>query len=206
MTTVEQRLSRALQDGAARVDPSRDLFARVVRSVEEDRKRRGQHRRAAAVVACLVGALASVIVAVADLRDGRLLMAWWILELLTNLVLIGLALWLGPFIRRFGRSYAADVFRANPQTGKSFIVLADIAYYLIFTAFILFTVRFEPYREWGATASAGQLQYETSRLGGILLIIGILHGVNLLVLPAIGRLFTLNRRLDEETPPTEPPA
>lgn len=128
-------------------------------------------------------------------------MDWWMLELLTNVVLIGLALWLGPFIRRFGRSYAADVFRANPQTGKSFIVLADIAYYLIFAAFILFTVRFAPAQDWGSQASAAQLQYETSRLGGILLIIGMLHGVNLLVLPAIGRLFTMNRRLDEETPP-----
>jgi hypothetical protein len=128
-------------------------------------------------------------------------MDWWILELLTNLVLVGLALWLGPFIRRFGRSYAADVFRANPQTGKSFIVLADIAYYLIFAAFILFTVRFAPAEDWGSVAGAAQLQYETSRLGGILLTIGILHGVNLLVLPAIGRLFTMNRRLDEETPP-----
>ena len=35
--------------------------------------------------------------------------------------------------RRFGRAYAADVFHDNPQTGKSYIVLTDIVYYLIFT-------------------------------------------------------------------------
>ena len=35
-------------------------------------------------------------------------------------------------------------------------------------------------------------------MGGILLIIGLLHGVNLLVLPIIGRLLTLNRRLDQQ--------
>ena len=203
MTTIEQRLSSVLRDGGSRVDPSRDLFARVQRSVEDDRRRRAQRRRASAVGLCLLGAVAAVITAVTEIRDGRLLMDWWILEVLTNIVLIGLALWLGPFIRRFGRSYAADVFRANPQTGKSFIVLADIAYYLIFAAFILFTVRFAPSEGWESTASAAQLQYETSRLGGILLIIGILHGVNLLVLPAIGRLFTMNRRLDEESPPPE---
>ena len=203
MTTVERRLVRVLRDGGAQVDPSRDLFARVQRSVSEDRRRRSQRRRAAAVAACIVGAMVSTVFAVAEVRDGRVLMDWWILELVTNIVLVGLALWLGPFIRRFGRSYAADVFRANPQTGKSFIVLADIAYYLIFAAFILFTVRFAPAEDWGVTAGAPQLQYETSRLGGILLIIGILHGVNLLVLPAIGRLFTMNRRLDEETPPAE---
>lgn len=127
-------------------------------------------------------------------------MNWWILELLTIAVLIGIAAWLGPFIRRFGRSYAADVFRANPRTGKSFIVLADIAYYLIFTAYVLFTVRFEPGDNWGEVVGAAQLQHTTARLGGILLIIGLLHSANLLILPAIGRLFTLNRRLDEETP------
>jgi type III secretory pathway component EscS len=204
MTTVEQRLSRALREGSASVAPSRDLFARVQRSVEEDRRRRAQHRRGAAVVACLVGAVMSVVVATANLDDGSIVMDWWILELLTTAVLIGIALWLGPFIRRFGRSYAADVFRANPQTGKSFIVLADIAYYLIFTAYILFTVRFVPAESWGATASAAQLQHETARIGGILLIIGILHGVNLLVLPAIGRLFTMNRRLDQDTPLEQP--
>jgi len=127
-------------------------------------------------------------------------MDWWILELLTTVVLVGIAAWLGPFIRRFGRSYAADVFRANPRTGKSFIVLADIAYYLIFTAYVLFTVRFEPGQGWGELVGPRQLQYETARLGGILLIIGLLHSANLLVLPVIGRLFTLNRRLDEDTP------
>jgi len=205
MTGVEQRLVSVLREGAALVDPNADLFARVQRSLADDRLRRSQYRRAAAVAAALVAAIGALLFAVAEPRNGRLVMEWWILELLTTAVLIGIALWLGPFIRRFGRSYAADVFRANPRTGKSFIVLADIAYYLIFTAYILFTVRFEPMEGWGATVTAAQLQSVTTRLGGILLIIGILHGVNLLVLPAIGRLFTLNRRLDMDTPEhTEP--
>lgn len=130
-------------------------------------------------------------------------MDWWVLELMTTGLLVAIALWLGPFIRRFGRSYAADVFRSNPATGKSFIVLADIAYYLIFLAYILFTVRFEPARDWGQMVSAGQLQYETARIGGILLIIGVLHGVNLIVLPVLGRLFTLNRQLDRALPPQD---
>jgi hypothetical protein len=120
--------------------------------------------------------------------------------------MVGLALWLGPFIRRFGKSYAADVFRANPRTGKSFIVLMDVAYYLIFFAFILFTVQFEPDTSWSHTVNANQLQAVTVRLGGILLIVGVLHGLNVLMLPIIGRILTLNRRLDEETPPSGQPA
>ena len=131
-------------------------------------------------------------------------MDWWILELITTAVLAALAFWLGPLIKRFGRSYAADVFRANPRTGKSFIMLTDVAYYLIFFAYILFTVSFEPRDGWSDTVTAAQLQFETARVAGILLIIGVLHGVNLLALPVMGRLLTLNRRLDDGTPSNQP--
>ena len=126
-------------------------------------------------------------------------MDWWILELMWFAGMVGLALWLGPFIKRFGKSYAADVFRANPRTGKSFIVLMDVAYYLIFFAYILFTVKFEPDPQWDQTVNAEQLQACTVRLGGILLIVGLLHGLNVLTLPVMGRIFTLNRRLDDDS-------
>ena len=100
-------------------------------------------------------------------------MAWWILEPFTNAVLVAIALWLGPFIKRFGRAYAADVFHDNPLTGKSYIVLTDIVYYLIFAAYILFTVNFAP--GVTGTTDTGQRRPappETARIGGILLIIG----------------------------------
>lgn len=125
-------------------------------------------------------------------------MAWWVLELLVSGLLVALALWLGPFIKRFGKSYAADVFRLNPRTGKSFIVLTDIAYYLIFGAYVPFTVHFAPEVGWDATVTTQQLQASVVRIGGILLILGLLHGLNLILLPIIGRLLTLNRRLEQE--------
>ena len=128
-------------------------------------------------------------------------MSWWVLELATTAVLVAIAIWLGPFIKRYGRAYAADVFHDNPLTGKSYIILTDIVYYLIFTAYILFTVRFEPGSDWGlqGEVSAAQLAYEVQRVGGILLIIGVLHGLNIVLMPILGRLFSLNRRLTEAT-------
>jgi hypothetical protein len=206
VSVVEDRLRDALREAATRLERSGDLFARVHLSIDEDRFRRQQRRRGFAVVACLVGAVAAVIVSTTDRTEGELLMDWWILELLWFAGMVGLALWLGPFIRRFGKAYAADVFRANPRTGKSFITLMDVAYYLIFFAFILFTVRFEPDTGWESTVNAAQLQASAVRLGGILLIVGILHGLNVLTLPIIGRLLTLNRRLDDDTPPPQQPA
>ena len=201
--TLEQRLHDALFASAGQVTPAPDLFARVVESVEADRDRRRRILRGWAAAGLLVAALGTLGLGLSDYREGRLLMDWWVLELITVTVLLGLAFWLGPFIKRFGRSYAADVFRSNPRTGKSFIVLVDIVYYLIFTAYILFTVRFEPEPGWRRTVGADQLQFEVSKLGGILLIIGLLHGMNLLILPVLGRLFSMNRRLDENVPPQE---
>ncbi len=202
MTVVENRVRDALLAGVSAAEESPDLFARIQLSIDDDRRRRRQHRRAAGIAACVLGAIAAVAFATTEPRQGELLMDWWVLELLTDAVLVGLALWMGPLIKRFGKSYAADVFRANPRTGKSFIVLTDIAYYLIFAAYIMFTIRYAPAKNWGRTVDANQLQHETARIGGILLIIGVLHGVNLLALPVMGRLLTLNRQLDDGTPPS----
>lgn len=125
-------------------------------------------------------------------------MSWWVLETLTDVVLVALVLVLGPLIKRFGKSYAGDVFRANPRTGKSYLVLMDIAYYLIFSAYILFTISFEREIGWSATVGARQLKAETARVGGMLLILGILHGLNVVSLPVVGRLLGLGRHLDED--------
>ena len=130
-------------------------------------------------------------------------MSWWVIELITNIVLVAIVLVLGPLIKRFGRAYAGDIFRGNPRTGKSYLVLMDVAYYLIFTALILFTVTLSQPREWMETANdpvGSQLQHELARLGGLLLLMGVLHGLNVLSLPLVGRLLGLSRQMDEDTP------
>ena len=125
-------------------------------------------------------------------------MDWRILEGLTTALLVGIVILLGPFIKRFGKSYAAEVFRASPSTGKSFIVLMDFAYYLVFGAYILCVVTLGQPAAWSETANATQLKAETMKVAGILFLMGVLHGVNLLVLPIIGRLLMLNRQLDQQ--------
>lgn len=201
MSDLEDRLTRALSDYP--IEPSPDLFERVVESIAADRV-----RRRAVVRWSLVGLLAIAVAVTAVLTrtprvNGELAMPWWILEVATNVVLVAIALWLGPFIKRFGRAYAADVFHDNPLTGKSYIVLTDIVYYLIFTAYILFSIRVAPSRSWVTpervvdTVTAGQVTFELSRIGGILLIIGILHGLNIILMPVLGRLFSLNRRFPD---------
>jgi len=198
MTHLEDRISRAL--GASGTAPSPDLFDRVVDSIDADRRR----RRTALTVTVAGGAVVILItvavLALTPRSNGALAMPWWILELGTTLVLVAIAVWLGPFIKRFGRAYAADVFHDNPLTGKSYIVLTDIVYYLIFAAFILMTASFAPV--WGnqftGLVTAEQVQASVLRIGAILLIIGLLHGVNIVLMPVLGRLFSLNRKLSAE--------
>jgi len=197
--TLERQVGDALTAGADAVIDSDDLFTRVQLSIAEDRLLRRQRRSRTGIVLCILAAIGSIAASTTERREGDLIMDWWILELIWFAGMVGLALWLGPFIRRFGKAYAADVFRANPRTGKSFIVLMDVAYYLIFFAYILFTVQFEPASDWENTVNANQLQASTVRLGGILLIVGLLHGLNVLTLPVMGRVFTLNRQLDNDS-------
>lgn len=196
MSALEQRLHDALIGAATDVVPSPDLFARVAGSIQDDRARR-RHRRA------LLGRLAAVaLIAGASLwyvttTQGGMTMPWWVIEVATNVVLICIAIWLGPFIKRFGRAYAADVFHDNPMTGKSYIVLTDVVYYLIFTAYILFTIRLEAPDYWNGEVHPEQIKVALARIGGILLIIGGLHGINIVLMPVLGRLFSLNRRLPQ---------
>ncbi|MDT0212912.1 hypothetical protein Q9R29_03340 [Rothia sp. ARF10] len=201
MSDLEDRLTRALHDYP--VEPSPDLFERVVDSIDADRARRSAALRWSLGAVLVVVVVATFVLTLTPrTENGTLAMPWWILEVATNLVLVGIALWLGPFIKRFGRAYAADVFHDNPLTGKSYIVLTDIVYYLIFAAYILFTLKVGPEPGWDyvepVTVSAAQVTYTLARIGGILLIIGILHGLNIVLMPVLGRLFSLNRRLPDK--------
>jgi hypothetical protein len=193
---LERRLIEAFADARASVDQNPDLFARVNRSLDDARLRRRFRRMVAAVILGFVAANTALALALSDFDNRRFTMPWWVIELITNIVLVALAVGLGPFIKRFGRSYAADVFRANPRTGKSYLVLTDVAYYLIFTSFVLFTVTFVEQTKWKVSTGA-QLKAEVARVGGILLIMGILHAANVVALPIIGRLLSSNKRLDD---------
>jgi hypothetical protein len=198
VSRIEDDLRAALIAGTQHTEPAPDLFARVERSLQEQRSRQAWRQRILVAIAVGVTALLTFTALTIDIQEGELQMDWWIFELITFAVMAAIALFLGPFIKRFGRSYAAEVFRSNPTTGKSFIVLTDFAYYLIFTAYILFTTQVAQLGGWEDTVNADQVQYAVARFGGILLIIGILHSANLLMLPVIGRLLTLNRRLDQQ--------
>ena len=129
-------------------------------------------------------------------------MDWWTLEIIKIVALIVLAVGLHQTIRRFGKQYATDIFRATPPIGRTFLILADISYYLIFVAYILFNVNFDRQTDWAATVKADQLEDFVFSLAGISLIIGVLHGLNVFFLPFIGGILALRERLAQGGPET----
>ena len=198
-----------LRDTLHRADAypvSPDLFARVQRSIEEDRAHR---RRVRAAVGWTVAGLLSAVaylVALAEVADGRVMWPWWALEALTTAILITLILVLGPLIRRFGGIFAGSVFIAHPATARHFLRALDVAYYLVFTAFVLIETQVVAREEWlGPSGNAVHLQWLTGRIGGMLLLMGLLHATTIVLLPALGVVFSsIWRQLTPEERRTTP--
>ncbi|MBT8217101.1 MAG: hypothetical protein HKN74_05160 [Acidimicrobiia bacterium] len=208
--TVEELLTTALH-GADDYEPSPDLFARVRRSIDEDRAYRRRRRRALALTGGGVLAAAVWVAAFLDLSGRTARMEWWALEVLTVALMTVIVVTLGPVIRRFGRELTLEVFRSNQETSERFLRLLDIAYYLVFSAVIIMTTVFEADPAWQGRL-ASQLEDELVRVGVLLLLMGVLHAVTIAVLPVMGLLFASNWRraarsaLGDEAPPPDPAA
>ena len=194
---VEHRLLRAFEQ-VDRVEPSTDLWSRVVHSIDEDRAHR--RRVVRSIMATVAVLLALVAVGAASVREGvfgtyvdRPVMA--ALELVGAILVVVV---MGPAIGRFGRNYVHDLLPTSTQFAAMFLRLLDVAYYLVFAGYILLTTRFE--FELGvagrpaAPGLAQQLEEAAIRLGGLLLVMGVLHAVTLVVLPLVALVHNSTRQ------------
>jgi hypothetical protein len=188
--SVEQHLRQTLHRADAYV-PSPDLFARVQRSIEEDRAHRRRVRLMLTMLMAGGAVVAVYLVLLGDLDAGRPTWPWWALELLVTVVLGACVIVLGPLIRRFGRIYAAAVFVAHPPTAGRFLALLDVAYYLVFASYVLLTTTIAPDTAWlGTQGLAEQLGHLSDRVGGMLLLMGLLHSLTIVLLPVLGLVFS----------------
>jgi hypothetical protein len=187
--SIPQLLRDTLHEADAYA-PSPDLFRRVQRSIEEDLAHRRRVRVAVGLAVAGVALAAVYLAATAVVVDGRVSWPWWALELLANGVLIVVIVVLGPLIRRFGRIYSAAVFVAHPPTARRFLALLDVAYYLVFAAFLLIEARIEPDPAWLRPGGlAVQIEALAGRVGGMLMLMGVLHSGTIVVLPLLGVVF-----------------
>jgi hypothetical protein len=183
---VEARLVDALAQ-YDRVEPSVDLFQRIDRSLAEDRAHRQRVLRWTLGSAAGLVATSLAIVSISFVSpSGRLIAPAWGVRVIELAILGALTVALGPAIRRFGSIYVAGVFRLSPETGSRFLALIDVAYYLVFSGYAVAGVVL---RSAGRNLPlASLLQTTAYRIGGLLLLMGLLHAVTIAVLPVIGLL------------------
>jgi hypothetical protein len=185
-------LERRIADALHHTDdyrPSLDLFARLNRSIEEDRAHRRRVRTGAAALVVGVGILVSFLVSIASRNaDGVLVLPKWSMQAVVLVVLTSCLVVLGPVIRRLGEPYLADVFHMSPTTGDRFSRLLDIAYYLFFGGGILTSL---DVTGAGSLVPAGEsLTYGVRQVALFTTVLGLAHVGNLLLLPIVGLLFT----------------
>jgi len=191
--TIEERLTAAFR-AADQFQPSPDLFEKVTKSIDEDATHRRRVRRLAVSAAAVLGFVAAYLFIAIERVDGILEMPFWSLEVLVTGLMLAVVLLLGPAIRRFGTAFESDIFHSNPDTGRSFLNLMDMAYYTIFGAYILMTLEYSTAAGVQGNHLADWFEYEAWRVGGLFMLMGLLHIVTLLVLPAIGLVFSANMR------------
>ena len=190
--SIEQRLAEALQS-AEFYRPSPDLWDRVVHSIEEDRLHRQRVRRVLGAIAVVVGALGAIAAANVQSTPSGHRISWQWLEALVAIALVVLTVALGPALRRFGRGIAGEVFRAHPPAGERMLRLLDVAYYLAFAGYVLVTTRLHAPDAFVNAELGGQIEEALWRIGGLLIVMGILHAITLMSLPLVGLVFTTNR-------------
>jgi len=180
--SVEQRLVNALR-AADRVEPSPDLWSRVVHSIEEDQAHRRRVVTSFAVtIAVTAGLVALALVNLIDTAAGRQVRAT-AMEVIETIALVALVAVLGPAIRRFGRGYADDLWPSTPTMPASLLRLLDVAYLLVFGGYILMTAYFD----FGRTliGVAQQVEDLCWRVGGLVLTMGLLHAATIMTLPVV---------------------
>lgn len=176
--------------------PSSDLFAKVQRSIEEDNAHRRRIRSAILWLVAALAAIAVFLVTTVRVKSGQVDMSFANLELLVTAIMVAIIAVMGPAIRRFGETYEQSAFAGNPETGTQVLRLLDIAYYLIFGAYVVMTLVFEPPRDlpFLDRQFTDALLAEALRLGGLLLLMGLLHIALLLALPIVGLVHSANLR------------
>lgn len=182
--TLEQRLVDALHS-ADGFDPSLDLFTRVERSIDEDRQFR--RRRLHATILVLLGMAIvgfSLGLSVRAGFGGRLMIDAANIAIVHLALSAGIIVALAPAIRRFGRAFLDDVFHLSPETGTRLTLMLDIAYYTAFTGLILIDA--DSWELGRVVPLAPALESLATRLGVLLLAMGVLHAVNIAFLPILG--------------------
>lgn len=183
--TLERRLTDALSEFDD-VEPSADLFARVQLALDTDRTSRRRAIKWLASSVVVLTLVSAFVMLMASRPRGIVTVPGWSITLAESVVLTSIVLAMGPAIGRFGNIYTADAFRLDPATGQRFLRLLDLAYYLVFGGYVLMVTSLSSASE--NVVLVIRLEDSLERIGGVLLLMGVLHATTLSVMPVVGLL------------------
>lgn len=112
---------------------------------------------------------------------------------------IGIALvaWVARALQSNGEVFLLDVFDGQEQLARAVNRLLVIGFYLLNLGYVAFALRTSD----GVADARGAIEVLSTKVGGVLLVLGVLHLGNVLVLSRVRR-----RRLAERNPyPPVPP-
>ena len=113
-------------------------------------------------------------------------------------VSVGLTVWVARTLFRHGRVFLVDVFDGDERIANAVNSLLVVGFYLLNLGYVTFALRLSD-RVFDATSSIEALSV---KVGGVLLVLGLLHFGNLLVFSQIRRRRHLERQPMPPVPPT----
>ncbi|OKH96065.1 membrane protein [Streptomyces uncialis] len=121
----------------------------------------------------------------------------WIAYLVYIVVSIGLTVWVARTLSRNGRIFLSDVLRGNERLADAVNHLLVVGFYLINLGFVALYLT----QEERITEAREVFEALSTKLGVVLLVLGVLHLGNVWVLNKIRRRGIMER---EQLPPVPP--
>jgi len=109
-----------------------------------------------------------------------------------------LTLWVGRTLYRNGGVFLDDVFEGKPELARSVNSLLVVGFYLVNFGFVSFALTVG----YDVTTATASIEALSRKVGLVLVILGVLHGGNVLVLSRIRRRQAAGLRTAPPLPPT----
>jgi hypothetical protein len=112
-------------------------------------------------------------------------------------VSVALTVWVGRTLSRHGEVFLVDVFAGEPALAHAVNRLLVVGFYLLNLGFVAFALRIAD----DVPDARAAIEALSTKIGSVLLVLGIVHLGNVFVLSKVRR----RRVLDRETRPPVPP-
>lgn len=108
---------------------------------------------------------------------------------------IVLTMWVVGILQRSGKVFLRDAFHGNEELAEAVNRLLVIGFYLVNLGYIAFTLK----TNWPPSDLRGLLEVESTKLGLVLLILGIMHCFNVVVLGTFRFMNVIAARIGRHT-------